>query len=79
MDGKHVEKSCKQRDRPRARDRLARWFRRWGADLLLVAGAVCMGVGFGMLYQPLGLIISGAFLIAGGVLAARGADGGEGG
>jgi hypothetical protein len=79
MDGRHMKRGGRQRDRPRVRDRLGRWFRRWGADLLLVAGAVCMGVGIGLLRFPFGLIAGGAFLIAGGVLAARGADGGEGG
>lgn len=64
-----------QRDRPRLRDRLAAWFRRWGADLLLSLGALLVSAGTGCIYFPAGLIAAGALLIAGGVLAARGGDG----
>lgn len=64
-----------QRDRPRLRERLASWFTRWGADLLLVWGAGCVSAGAGWIYPPAGLIAAGALLIAGGVLAARGGDG----
>ncbi len=64
-----------QRDRPRLRDRLAAWFRRWGVDLLLVLGAGCVSAGVGWMYPPAGLITAGVLLIAGGVLWARGGDG----
>ena len=60
----------KQRDRP-----LARWLRKWCADLLFVAGAGCVSVGAALIYLPVGLIVGGVCLIAGGVLAAKGGDG----
>lgn len=68
MDKKGQE--GKQRDRPG----LARWLRRWGADLLLVWGAGCVCAGVGWVYPPAGLIAAGVLLIAGGVLWARGGD-----
>ena len=61
-----------QRDRPRLRNRLAAWFRRWGSDLLLSLGALLLSVGMGCVYFPAGLIAAGMLLIAGGVLAAKG-------
>lgn len=63
------------RDRPKLRDCLVRWAGKWGADLLLVLGSVCVSAGVGWSYPPAGLIAAGAFLIAGGVLWARGGDG----
>lgn len=65
----------KQRDRPALRERLAGWLRRWGADVLLAAGAGCISAGAGWIYPPAGLIAAGALLIAGGVLWARGGGG----
>jgi len=67
--------SGKQRDRPRFRVRAANWFRKWGADLLLVWGAGCVSAGAGWIYPPAGVIAAGVLLIAGGVLWARGGDG----
>lgn len=64
-----------QRDRPRLRERLAAWSRRWGADLLLSLGTLLVSAGAGRIYLPAGLIAAGIFLILGGILAARG--GGE--
>lgn len=63
------------RDRPGTRERLAEWLGRWGADLLLTAGAVLISAGAGWVYPPAGLITAGTLLIAGGVLWAKG--GGE--
>lgn len=60
------------RDRPGARDRLARLAARWGSDLLMTAGAVLISVGAGWVYPPAGLIAAGVLLIAGGVLWAKG-------
>lgn len=70
---------AKQRDRPRLRDRLARWLGCWGADVLLMAGALAIAAGAAAIYLPAGAIVGGVLLIAGGVLLARGNDGGDGG
>ena len=48
---------------------------RWGADLLLMTGAVLVSAGVGWIFPPAGLIAAGVLLIAGGVLWARGGDG----
>ena len=61
----------KQRDRPRLGPLLARW----GADLLLMTGAVLVSAGVGWIFPPAGLIAAWVLLIAGGVLWARGGDG----
>lgn len=67
----------KQRDRPKAEKRIDRktWFQRfwarWAADVLLVAGAAAITVGAALIYPPAGWIAGGALSIAGGVLAAR--------
>lgn len=58
--------------RVRVRERLVEWLGRWGADLLLTAGAVLISAGVGWVYPPAGLIAAGALLIAGGVLWAKG-------
>ena len=55
--------------------RLADWLRRWGADVLLAAGAGCISAGVGWIYPPAGAIAAGVLLIAGGVLWAKGGDG----
>lgn len=69
------ENSTKQRDRPGFRDRLALWFKQWGADTLFAAGAVCASAGAALIYLPAGLILGGALLIVGGVLVAKGGGG----
>lgn len=69
------ENSARQRDRPGLRMRLAGWFGRWGADILLTAGALLVSAGAAWIYPPAGLILGGALLILGGVLLARGGDG----
>lgn len=60
------------RDRPGARERLARFANLWGADLLMTFGGVLLSAGVGWIYPPVGLITAGALLIAGGVLWAKG-------
>ena len=70
---------AKQRDRPRLRDRLTHWMGCWGADVLLIAGALAITAGVAAIYPPAGAIAGGVLLIAGGVLLARGNDGGDGG
>lgn len=60
------------RDRPGARERLARFMTDWGADLLMTFGGVLIAAGAGLVYPPAGLITAGALLIAGGVLWAKG-------
>lgn len=67
--------SGKQRDRPRLRDQVADWSRKWGADLLLVWGAGCISAGAWWIYPPAGAITAGVLLIVGGVLWAKGGDG----
>lgn len=69
----------KQRDRPRLRDRLARWGNCWGVDVLLIAGAAAITAGVASIYPPAGAIVGGVLLIAGGVLLARGNGGGDDG
>ena len=60
------------RDRPGARERLARFMADWGADLLMTFGGVLISAGVGWIYPPAGLIAAGTLLIAGGVLWAKG-------
>lgn len=48
---------------------------RFGNDLVLLAGAVAVSVGAGMIYPPAGLIAGGVLAIAGAVLNSLG--GGE--
>ncbi len=62
----------KARDAPLLRQRIATWLNRWGADVLLAAGALLASVGVGCIYPPAGLIAGGVLLIAMGVLWARG-------
>lgn len=69
------EHDARQRNRPRMRDRLARWLRRWGVDAMLVLGTGCISAGAGWIFPPAGPIAAGVLLIAGGVLWARGGDG----
>lgn len=69
----------KQRDRPRLRDRIARWMGCWCADVLLIAGALAITAGVSAIYPPAGAIAGGVLLIAGGVLLALGSGGGDGG
>lgn len=57
------------------RVRLSGWLGRWGADLLLAAGAALVSAGAGWIYPPAGLIAGGVLLMAGGVLAAKGGEG----
>ncbi len=73
-------KTKKARDKPSALRRgIERAARRWGADLLLVAGAVMVSVGAALIYAPAGWLAGGALTIVGGVLAARGESGGDSG
>lgn len=44
----------------------------WGPDGLMVAGAVAVSGGIGLVYPPAGVIVSGLFLLAAGWLLARG-------
>ena len=41
-------------------------------DVLMVAGAAAASAGVGIIFLPAGLIVAGLFLIAAGVLSARG-------
>lgn len=40
-------------------------------DVMMAAGAAGVSVGVGMIYQPAGAIVAGAFLLVAGVLCAR--------
>ncbi len=63
--------------RPGRRDpesRLKQWARRWGADLMLLAGAGCVSAGVWWICPPAGLIAAGVLLMTGGVLCARGGE-----
>ena len=52
---------------------------RYGADLVLVAGATAVAVGAGLIYLPAGLIAGGLLAIGGAVLSILGGgDGGDG-
>ncbi len=62
----------KARDAPLLRQRIATWLNRWGADVLLAAGALLASVGASWIYPPAGLIAGGVLLIAGGILWAKG-------
>ena len=68
-------RSAEPNDVPCLRERVAGCFEKWGADLLLTCGAVCVSAGVGWIYPPAGLIAAGTLLIAGGILWARGGDG----
>ena len=43
-------------------------------DMLLVAGAAAVAVGFGMIWLPLGVIVAGVALIAFSLLSGPGGD-----
>lgn len=45
--------------------------RGWAPDALMLSGVVGISYGAWLMYQPAGFIVGGAFLLAGGVLAAR--------
>lgn len=49
--------------------------RRYAADLVLVAGAVAVAVGAGLIYLPAGLITGGLLAMAGAVLSCLGGGG----
>lgn len=70
MDRK--EREGNPRDRPCIKDQLTWLLSRWGADILLMVGALLVSVGSGQIYPPAGLIAAGVLLIVGGVLWARG-------
>lgn len=43
----------------------------WAPDVLMLSGVTGMSYGAWLVYAPAGFIVGGAFLLAGGVLAAR--------
>ena len=45
--------------------------RGWAPDALMLAGVTGISYGAWLVYAPAGFIVGGAFLLAGGVLAAR--------
>ena len=49
---------------------------KYAADVVLIAGAVAVSVGTGMIYLPAGVIAAGVLMIAGVVLSSLG--GGDG-
>ena len=55
--------------------KLMRAIARYCTDLVLVAGAVSIAVGAGLIYLPAGLIAGGALAIAGAVLSELGGGG----
>lgn len=58
---------------------LKRALARYGAELVLVAGATAVAVGAGLIYLPAGLIAGGFLAIGGSVLSILGGgDGGDG-
>lgn len=56
-------------------ERLRKMLGRYVADLVLVAGAVAVSVGAGLIYPPAGLITGGMLAIAGAVLSSLGGGG----
>lgn len=66
--------SIKQRDRPV--QFLARAWRLFGADLLLICGAIAVTIGAVQIYSPFGWIVGGVLAIFGGILIDR--NGGDG-
>ena len=69
------ENQVKQRDRPRLARAAARLWARWGASLLLGAGAAALTTGAALICPPAGWITGGVLAIAGGILAAIGGGG----
>ena len=45
----------------------------WTPDVLMLAGAAAVAYGAGLVYQPAGFIVGGAFALAAGWLLARSA------
>lgn len=69
------KRNARQRDRPGGW--VKRFLRAWLADLLLIGGAAAVTAGAALIYPPAGWICGGVLSIAGGILAARGEEGGS--
>ena len=54
---------------------LIQGLRRYGSDLIMIAGATAVAVGAGMICAPAGLIVGGGLAIAGAVLSSLGGGG----
>lgn len=50
---------------------------KYAADMALIAGAVIVSVGVGMIYLPAGIIAAGTLMISGAVLACMSGGGEE--